>query len=156
MPSVTQQLPALIGVVIGAGLLSGRHRTQRAQWRREQSSRWDWERAPTYGEYSHAIKRLYINTLRIASSRMHGDTSDSIDYDEDLAQDGRPPEAGVVVPPIAGQHAGVDERGAGQSAGMARGPRQGPRAAEVVRDDMRAGDAELIELSRQVSGVAVH
>ena len=39
---------------------------------------------------------------------------------------------------------------------MARGPRQGPRAPEVVRDDMHAGDPELIEQRRQVAGVAVH
>jgi len=38
----------------------------------------------------------------------------------------------------------------------AGGPCQCPRASEVMRDDMRAGDAELIEQRRQVDRVAVH
>jgi hypothetical protein len=48
------------------------------------------------------------------------------------------------------------ERGAGQGVGMACGPCECPRASEVVRDDVRAGDAELVEQRRRVSGVAVH
>ena len=87
MSSVTQQLPALIGVVIGAAAsyLVGTA-TERTRWRREQSSRWDEKRAQAYAEYSHAIKCLYIHSLRIANSRMRGDMSDSTDYGEALAE----------------------------------------------------------------------
>lgn len=87
MSSVTQQLPALIGVVVGAAAsyLVGTA-TERTRWRREQSSRWDERRAQAYAEYGHAIKCLYVQTLRIANSRMRGDAGDSIDYGKALTE----------------------------------------------------------------------
>ena len=90
MSSVTQQLPALIGVVVGAAAsyLVGAA-TERARWRREQSSRWDDKRAQAYAEYGYAIKSLYVQSLRIANSRMRGDPGDSMDYDKALAELGR-------------------------------------------------------------------
>jgi hypothetical protein len=90
MSSVTQQLPALIGVVIGAaGSYLVGTATQRAQWRREQSSRWDEKCAQAYADYSYAVKRLYVQSLRIANFRMEGDISDPIDYDEALTELGK-------------------------------------------------------------------
>ena len=57
MSGFTQQLPALIGVVIGASTsyLVGAA-IERARWRREQWARWDEKRAQAYAEYSHAVK----------------------------------------------------------------------------------------------------
>ena len=65
--SVVQQLPALIGVVIGAfGSYLVGSVTERARWRREQSSRWDDRRAQAYAEYGYAVKNVYIQCARLA------------------------------------------------------------------------------------------
>ena len=87
MTSVTQQLPALIGVIIGASasfLITAA--TDRTRWRREQSSRWDEKRAQAYAEYAYAVKTLFVHSLRIANSRLGRALSDPIDYDEALAE----------------------------------------------------------------------
>jgi hypothetical protein len=87
MSSVTQQLPALIGVVIGASAsyLIGAA-AERTRWRREQSSRWDGERGYAYAEYAHAVKSLYGQTLRIANSRIKGNRGEPVDCGEGLAE----------------------------------------------------------------------
>lgn len=90
MSGVTQQLPALIGVIIGASAsyLVGAA-TERARWRREQLSRWDEKRAQAYAEYSHAVKSLYVQSMRIASSRIRSTRNEPMDYDEALANLGK-------------------------------------------------------------------
>jgi hypothetical protein len=87
MSGITQQLPALIGVVIGASTsyLVGAA-TERARWRREQWSRWDEKRAQAYAEYSHAVKSLYVQSMRIANSRLRSNRNEPMDYDEALAK----------------------------------------------------------------------
>ena len=69
MASFVQQLPALIGVVIGASAsyLAGAA-TERARWRREQASRWDEKRAQAYADYGYAIKNVYVQCRRIADN----------------------------------------------------------------------------------------
>jgi hypothetical protein len=69
MASFIQQLPALIGVVIGASAsyLAGAA-TERARWRREQATRWDEKRAQAYADYGYAIKNVYVQCRRIADN----------------------------------------------------------------------------------------
>jgi len=57
MSGVTEQFPALIGVVIGplASYLASAA-TERTRWRRERSSRWDDRRAQAYADYGYASK----------------------------------------------------------------------------------------------------
>jgi len=64
------QLPALVGVVVGAGAsyLIGAA-TDRARWQRGQSTRWDERRAQAYADYGYAVKALYMQGVRIANSR---------------------------------------------------------------------------------------
>jgi hypothetical protein len=68
--SIVDQLPALIGVAIGAiGSYMVGSATERARWRREQSSRWDDKRAHAYAEYGYAVKNVFIHCLRLAHVR---------------------------------------------------------------------------------------
>jgi hypothetical protein len=87
MSDIGQQLPALIGVVIGAmaSYLAGAT-TERARWRRERSSRWDEKRAQAYADYGYAIKNVYVQCMRAASIRFQDADGDSREYDEAFAE----------------------------------------------------------------------
>jgi hypothetical protein len=64
------QLPALIGVVIGAlGSYLATSHMENARWRREQRARWDVERRKAYSEYAHSVNRLTTQHGRIAAAR---------------------------------------------------------------------------------------
>lgn len=69
MSGIVDQLPALIGVVIGAGgsYLVGAAR-DRAGWRRSQSARWDETRARAYADYARAVKSLYLQCQRMTNA----------------------------------------------------------------------------------------
>ena len=86
MSSITQQLPALIGVVVGvaASYLAGAL-SERTRWRREQASRWDDKRAQAYSDYGYAVKNVYVLCLRIANARVRGGAGDPDQYEESLA-----------------------------------------------------------------------
>jgi hypothetical protein len=73
MPGFTEQLPALVGVVVGASAsyLIGAA-TDRARWQRGQSARWDERRAQAYADYGYAVKALYMQGVRISNSRGPG------------------------------------------------------------------------------------
>jgi hypothetical protein len=83
---VVQQLPALIGVMVGAlaSFLAGAA-SERARWRREQSSRWDDRRAQAYAEYGHAVKNVYVQCMRVAAMRSQRPDGDQAGYAEALA-----------------------------------------------------------------------
>src|SRR5258706_2010335 len=49
------------------------------------------------------------------------------------------------MPAVAEQHAGVDEDGAGELAGVGGGPPQAPGAAEVVDNEVGSVDAEGVQ-----------
>jgi hypothetical protein len=69
MDAVLQQLPALIGVIIGAGgSFVVTTTTQRAGFRRELAARWDERRMNAYAEYARAQKMSITLTMRVASS----------------------------------------------------------------------------------------
>ena len=86
MSGVVNQLPALIGVVIGAlaSFMAGAA-SERARWRREQSARWDDRRAQAYADYGHAVKNVYVQCMRAAALRTRQTGGDMADYVEALA-----------------------------------------------------------------------
>ncbi len=70
MAIVLQQLPALLGVLVGAlaAYVVGTA-TERGRWRRQQSVRWDERRITAYIEYAHAIKKVIAVAVRLAAQR---------------------------------------------------------------------------------------
>ncbi len=90
MASVVDQLPALIGVVVGAlasYLVS--NSTERARWQRQQSARWDQTRAQVYAEYGYAVKSVFEFCKRLAAYRGLDTRSEPIDPAEGLGELGR-------------------------------------------------------------------
>src|SRR5438105_2065222 len=59
-----------------------------------------------------------------------------------LAQQRSAPDAREIMPAIAAEHAGVDERGRSELVRMRCGPREPPRPSEVVQHQMRPADVE--------------
>jgi hypothetical protein len=57
-----QQLPTLVGVLIGAAATYGATSlTERARWRRAQAVRWDEKKVNAYAEYANAVKHGYLD-----------------------------------------------------------------------------------------------
>ncbi|MFF4350086.1 hypothetical protein [Streptomyces sp. NPDC001530] len=68
MSAFIQQLPALIGVVIGAlGSYLAIVRGDQARFRREQVARWEERRLAVYADYARALKKSVTLTYRVAS-----------------------------------------------------------------------------------------
>jgi hypothetical protein len=91
MADVVHQLPALIGVIVGAlaSFLAG-STMERTRWKHERASRWDDKRAQIYSDYGYAIKNVYVQCVRIANScRGLGQRSEIIDCDQALADLGQ-------------------------------------------------------------------
>ncbi|MDS0132023.1 MULTISPECIES: hypothetical protein [unclassified Amycolatopsis] len=85
MQTFLQQLPALIGVVIGAlASFAATSAAERGRWRRAQSVRWDERRLTAYADYAFALKRVIALSVRIAAHRgIHPDI-DSLPPEEGL------------------------------------------------------------------------
>jgi hypothetical protein len=68
--ALVQELPALIGVGVGAvATYATTAATERTRWRRQQVSRWDRERMRAYAEYGNAVKKVTHLASRIAAGR---------------------------------------------------------------------------------------
>ncbi|MFI1168710.1 hypothetical protein ACH4UM_35405 [Streptomyces sp. NPDC020801] len=68
MSAFIQQLPALIGVVIGAlGSYLAVVRSDRARFHRERTARWEERRLAVYAEYARTLKKSVTLTYRVAS-----------------------------------------------------------------------------------------
>ncbi|MFD5627684.1 MULTISPECIES: hypothetical protein [unclassified Streptomyces] len=68
MSEFIQQLPALIGVVVGAlGSYLAIVRGDRARFGREREARWEERRLTVYTDYARCLKRTVTLTYRIAS-----------------------------------------------------------------------------------------
>jgi hypothetical protein len=79
MHLLLQQLPALLGVLLGAiSTYAVTVAAERRRWRREQSVRWDDRRVSAYIEYAHAIKKVISAAVSLAAQR-------GINPDESLA-----------------------------------------------------------------------
>lgn len=90
MANVVQQLPALIGVVVGAlaSYLVG-SATERRRWQRQQSTRWDEKRAQAYVDYGNAVKNVFYLCGRITNSRGLGLIREQINIADALNELGR-------------------------------------------------------------------
>ncbi|MEU2560025.1 hypothetical protein ABZ626_11910 [Streptomyces longispororuber] len=63
------QLPALIGVVIGSvGSYAAQSLTERRRWERQRTERWDEKRFETYGSYANALKAQLRIAQRIGAA----------------------------------------------------------------------------------------
>jgi hypothetical protein len=68
MSTFIQQLPALIGVVVGAlGSYLAITRGDAARFRREQVARWEERRLTVYGDYARSLKKSVTLAYRIAA-----------------------------------------------------------------------------------------
>jgi hypothetical protein len=68
MSAFMQQLPALIGVVIGAlGSYLAIVRGDQARFRREREARWEERRLAVYTDYARVLKKTVTLTYRVAS-----------------------------------------------------------------------------------------
>src|SRR5260221_5926868 len=68
MNAFMQQLPALIGVVIGAlGSYVAVVRADRVRFRHERAARWEERRLAVYTEYARTLKQSVTLTYRVAS-----------------------------------------------------------------------------------------
>ncbi|MEU0409569.1 hypothetical protein ABZ307_17360 [Streptomyces griseorubiginosus] len=68
MSEFIQQLPALIGVVIGAlGSYLAVVRGDRVRFQREQAARWEDRKFAVYAEYARALKKSVTLTYRVAA-----------------------------------------------------------------------------------------
>jgi len=85
MHALLQQLPALIGVVIGAlaTYLAG-IATERARWRREHAARWDANRMQAYAGYALTVKTFILIANRISASRNLGSSTQPLPADQGL------------------------------------------------------------------------
>jgi len=91
MADFVDQLPALIGVVVGAtaSYLAGAH-AERARWKHELSSRWDESRKQAYAAYGYALKNVYVQCRRIAANcRGLGVQRETLNEKEELEKLGR-------------------------------------------------------------------
>jgi hypothetical protein len=80
------QLPALIGVLVGAlATYAATAATERARWRRAQSVRWDEKRVNAYAEYAHALKQVISVALRLAALRDAHPEGDRVPSEDELA-----------------------------------------------------------------------
>ncbi|MEU5980015.1 hypothetical protein [Streptomyces sp. NPDC047315] len=68
MTAFVQQLPALIGVVVGAiGSYLAITRGDRARFQREQEARWEERRLALYADYARDLKRSVTLAYRVAA-----------------------------------------------------------------------------------------
>ncbi len=67
---LVQQLPALIGVGVGALVtFATTSLAERTRWRRERDARWDDARMRAYAEYGDAVKKVTHVASRITAGR---------------------------------------------------------------------------------------
>jgi len=85
MHAFLQALPALVGVLFGAGATYlSTTATERSRWQRTQSVRWDERRIAAYTDYAHTVKRLITVIVRIAAANDVFADDDRLDPAEGL------------------------------------------------------------------------
>ncbi|MET9834984.1 hypothetical protein ABZ078_38205 [Streptomyces sp. NPDC006385] len=78
-----QQLPALIGVVIGAlGSYVVVVRGDQMRFRREQAARWEERRLAVYADYARSVKQTVTVAYRVAAHLGHGTHPDPLTPEE--------------------------------------------------------------------------
>jgi hypothetical protein len=87
MANVLDQLPALLGVVIGAiGAIVATAVNDRIRWNRGQVTRWDERRLDACAEYAQAVKHLAFLSFRISAAFRPGATSQPLDREDGEAK----------------------------------------------------------------------
>jgi hypothetical protein len=89
MAALLQQLPALLGVVVGAAATYvAAAAMERSRWRRQLTVRWDERRLATYVDYANALKKALAIAVSIAGQRrLHAGDAGAETYTElDLSQ----------------------------------------------------------------------
>jgi hypothetical protein len=162
MSDILQQLPALVGVVIGASasyFISAA--AEHSRWRREQSSRWDDKRTQAYAEYGAAVKGLYAQTLHLMESRWQAGQGANSDYGEALAELNRlSHERTVKWEPVlllgnaeTIAAARTWHRRVGHAGLFARGERTGAEEYRALLDQVNADRARFYEAARKDLGI---
>lgn len=83
MSPIVQQLPALLGVLLGAlAAYAATAMAERSRWRRNQASRHEDRRLKVYGEYALTVKRELSAILRVAAGRGLPGSSDTVPLEE--------------------------------------------------------------------------
>jgi hypothetical protein len=85
METFLDQLPAILGVMVGAlGTLLVTSWTDRARWRRDQAIRWDTRRLEAYVAYASTVKEIHILALRTSARSRRYSKSPPIDKEQAL------------------------------------------------------------------------
>ncbi|MEU6486310.1 hypothetical protein [Streptomyces sp. NPDC046887] len=80
-----EQLPALIGVVVGAlGSYVAASLTERSRWQRARAERWDEQRFHTYMTYANTLKAQIRIAQRIGAARGFENVVDPLEPDDGL------------------------------------------------------------------------
>ncbi|MFI1505399.1 hypothetical protein [Streptomyces sp. NPDC020597] len=148
MSAFLQQLPALLGVVVGAlGSYLALVRSDRARFARERSARWEERRLTVYAEYARAVKKSVNLMYRVASHQGNDPHPYPLSPQEaapQLAQatDGRDPAGEALV--MLGSHDVVERARAWVTVvmDMERFLREGthdPQAWQALLERQRAG-----------------
>ena len=91
MANFLQQLPALLGVLVGAvATIVATSYAERSQWKRNQTVRWDVNRLEAYAQYAETIKHLHLLATRMSVPRRPGARSQPLERatGEDLISEG--------------------------------------------------------------------
>ncbi|MBD0839593.1 MULTISPECIES: hypothetical protein [unclassified Streptomyces] len=148
MSEFVQQLPALIGVVIGAlGSYLALVRSDKARFGREQAARWEERRLAVYADYARSVKKTVTVTYRVAAHLGCGTHPDPLPLEEAKpllagANDGRDPSGEALL--MLGSVAVVDEARAWVVTVMemerfVREGRRDPEAWQALLARQRAG-----------------
>lgn len=73
MSEIVNQLPVLIGVIVGAVMsYVGSALTERSRWRRSITTRWDEKRLDAYANYADSVKQEIRLSMRMAADLQLG------------------------------------------------------------------------------------
>lgn len=87
MSGLIEQLPALVGVAVGAlSTVFATTWADRSRWKREQRARWDIERMRAYIDYANVVKRVSWLSIRIAAARGFDHSAEPLAPDTGLAE----------------------------------------------------------------------
>ncbi|MFE0257450.1 hypothetical protein [Streptomyces sp. NPDC059010] len=148
MSAFLQQLPALLGVVIGAiGSYLVVVRGDRMRFRREQTARWEERRLAVYADYARSVKKTVTVTYRVAAGLGNDPHPDPLSLEEATplladATTGRDPSGEALI--MLGSPEVVDRARAWVVVAMemerfVRDGRRDPEAWQSLLERQRAG-----------------
>lgn len=85
MDVLLTQVPALVGVVLGAlATIIATGVSDRTRWRRTQAVRWDEHRLNAYMDYAREVKEIHSLAFRLTAEQRPGTTSPPIEREQGL------------------------------------------------------------------------